>query len=472
MRCSVCKLYGHIKDRCPDLWRRYHNTVSFPKFYVQSQYNNNFCVQTIETRPERQKDNQSSLIPRNKRWCSGCASNGHLDYSCNYYNNHPPTYPYVVSYDDIYGFKKHKSKSLESTQSPKEITKKSPVTKPSATCTPNNEQKTDPLPETNKPPIESGRKIESIRNITIQNPPREQTPNIVIKLNNANANNKRDFACNREVVVHQLPQIPVQNQGYPQNAIVYQLPNASSYIPLVNSNVLPSSSTYNFNPGVLSNDSFFNSDNPNKQTTICTAYINGLFLLEEVPGIDFIHCLENESGASVKINLDHAKNQCNVTLSGNENSIELAKTYFEKYIEEEIEKLIIPQSSVAFVGFLEKCLAKIDKSILDKALARLRSFENELKHCKNPLKKLKCFALVRSQIDILNKGYVQCNGDGIANSLNTLESFAHIFMCEHKEFTITQMQMIKIKEAFYDVFYKRRTCNQYYATCKRYNLKY
>lgn len=45
----------------------------------------------------------SNLKPAKDRWCSGCASNGHFEHECHYYNRtHAATNPTVCSYDDVY----------------------------------------------------------------------------------------------------------------------------------------------------------------------------------------------------------------------------------------------------------------------------------------------------------------------------------------------------------------------------------
>lgn len=45
---------------------------------------------------------EPQLKPRDQLWCSGCASQGHLEHECNYYNReYPPTNPCVSSYEDV-----------------------------------------------------------------------------------------------------------------------------------------------------------------------------------------------------------------------------------------------------------------------------------------------------------------------------------------------------------------------------------
>ncbi|KAF2898831.1 hypothetical protein ILUMI_07349 [Ignelater luminosus] len=82
IKCRICLQYGHTNSHCPDLWRRYHLTT--------------------KTGPLKQPQN-SNLKPTKDRWCSGCASNGHFEYECHYFNRiHAANNPTICSYDDVY----------------------------------------------------------------------------------------------------------------------------------------------------------------------------------------------------------------------------------------------------------------------------------------------------------------------------------------------------------------------------------
>nr|CAI5835945.1 unnamed protein product [Callosobruchus analis] len=77
----LCLQPGHLATGCPDLWRRYHMTTEPGPIKVP-------------TGPQ--------LKPRHDQWCSGCASQGHLEHECYYYGRqYPPSLPYIINYDNV-----------------------------------------------------------------------------------------------------------------------------------------------------------------------------------------------------------------------------------------------------------------------------------------------------------------------------------------------------------------------------------
>ncbi|KOB72209.1 Zinc finger CCHC domain-containing protein 7 [Operophtera brumata] len=81
--CAECKQNGHPSSHCPDLWRRYHNTIDITMPLEK-------CFQT-------------------KQWaqlyCSGCSRRGHLIHSCRTtvpFESHPINTPYVCVYRPLY----------------------------------------------------------------------------------------------------------------------------------------------------------------------------------------------------------------------------------------------------------------------------------------------------------------------------------------------------------------------------------
>ncbi|CAH1131826.1 unnamed protein product [Ceutorhynchus assimilis] len=91
LRCALCHLIGHSSEGCPDLWRRYHSTTKRGPVVVS-------------------KDNR--LKPKNLRWCSGCAANGHLEFQCKSYRwlrEYPVTSPIIFEWHDVYDSKNDES---------------------------------------------------------------------------------------------------------------------------------------------------------------------------------------------------------------------------------------------------------------------------------------------------------------------------------------------------------------------------
>lgn len=119
IRCPECGQRGHPYSHCPDLWRRYHNTID----------NTQPLVENKEMR-------------RNyEQYCSGCARRGHLVHACKYgcsFAGMPLNSPYVAVYRPLYpispmqvgSFATSTTSPQQNTQSPDRAAKrrsKSPV---------------------------------------------------------------------------------------------------------------------------------------------------------------------------------------------------------------------------------------------------------------------------------------------------------------------------------------------------------
>ncbi|CAG4977218.1 unnamed protein product [Parnassius apollo] len=83
IRCAECGQIGHPSSHCPDLWRRYHNTIT--------------CNTPLEENRQTKKHYQM--------FCSGCARRGHLVHTCRLslpFSGLPINSPYVSLYHPIY----------------------------------------------------------------------------------------------------------------------------------------------------------------------------------------------------------------------------------------------------------------------------------------------------------------------------------------------------------------------------------
>ncbi|RVE42291.1 hypothetical protein evm_013056 [Chilo suppressalis] len=79
----VCGQRGHPTTHCPDLWRRYHNTID----------TNTPLVENRQTKKNHQLH------------CSGCTRRGHLVHTCRVtlpFSGLPINSPYVALYRPIY----------------------------------------------------------------------------------------------------------------------------------------------------------------------------------------------------------------------------------------------------------------------------------------------------------------------------------------------------------------------------------
>ncbi|KAK9871606.1 hypothetical protein WA026_012985 [Henosepilachna vigintioctopunctata] len=83
--CSLCKMRGHPRNKCPDLWRRYHLTVEHGELV---------------------KSEGMKLKEKEDLWCSFCANLGHFDVFCSSARrtgNFQQLDPRIHDYKDIYG---------------------------------------------------------------------------------------------------------------------------------------------------------------------------------------------------------------------------------------------------------------------------------------------------------------------------------------------------------------------------------
>jgi hypothetical protein len=85
--CFVCGGKGHVKSSCPDLWRRFHATISGPEGVVDVPFGG----------VDRSHKSLSQI------WCCNCAKKGHYLHHCRAYNysSYPRTVQHIVNYDNI-----------------------------------------------------------------------------------------------------------------------------------------------------------------------------------------------------------------------------------------------------------------------------------------------------------------------------------------------------------------------------------
>ncbi|CAH2050852.1 unnamed protein product, partial [Iphiclides podalirius] len=82
IRCAECGQIGHPSSHCPDLWRRYHNTITY----------------NTPLEENRQMKRHYQMF------CSGCARRGHLIHTCRLslpFSGLPINSPYVVLYNPL-----------------------------------------------------------------------------------------------------------------------------------------------------------------------------------------------------------------------------------------------------------------------------------------------------------------------------------------------------------------------------------
>nr|XP_034834883.1 uncharacterized protein LOC117991397 isoform X1 [Maniola hyperantus] len=83
MRCAECGQKGHPSSHCPDLWRRYHNTINLDM--------------PLEENHQSKKHFQI--------YCSGCTRRGHLIHNCRVtlpFSGLPINSPFVAVYRPVY----------------------------------------------------------------------------------------------------------------------------------------------------------------------------------------------------------------------------------------------------------------------------------------------------------------------------------------------------------------------------------
>ncbi|XP_076327115.1 uncharacterized protein LOC143234009 [Tachypleus tridentatus] len=80
-KCPICSMRGHLRNECPDLWRRFHATITAGA-------------------PVK---GTCKIKNRKKVYCYNCAKKGHYGHECQQQQFNPynfPTWPFVISYLD------------------------------------------------------------------------------------------------------------------------------------------------------------------------------------------------------------------------------------------------------------------------------------------------------------------------------------------------------------------------------------
>ena len=85
--CYICGGTGHVKSNCPDMWRRFHATLSGTEGIVNQFFG----------------DADRSHKPLSQIWCSNCAKMGHYLHHCRAYtySSYPTPVLHIVSYNNI-----------------------------------------------------------------------------------------------------------------------------------------------------------------------------------------------------------------------------------------------------------------------------------------------------------------------------------------------------------------------------------
>ncbi|XP_026498045.2 uncharacterized protein LOC113402124 [Vanessa tameamea] len=83
IKCAECGQNGHPSSHCPDIWRRYHNTINLDSPLVENR----------------------QLKAYHQMFCSGCTRSGHLIHTCRVtlpFSGLPINSPYVAVYRPVY----------------------------------------------------------------------------------------------------------------------------------------------------------------------------------------------------------------------------------------------------------------------------------------------------------------------------------------------------------------------------------
>ena len=85
--CTICGAKGHAKSTCPDLWRRFHATIS--------------GTEGVVNKPFGGIDRTHK--PLTDIWCCNCAKQGHYVHHCSAYNysSYPRSVLHVINYSNI-----------------------------------------------------------------------------------------------------------------------------------------------------------------------------------------------------------------------------------------------------------------------------------------------------------------------------------------------------------------------------------
>lgn len=384
-------------------------------------------------------------MPHNKRWCSACGCNGHYEFTCNYNRIHPPSDPCVKSYTDVYGFKKSKASDKKSDNSNNTNLNFKIVVDP----TKSNERK-----------IEDGKKStgnevkdkESNKSTCEDQVASTSATNIVIKLNNMQSNDNT-FAYNRQFTIdpscsHLTQGVNVQNGNFfVQNPVVYQLPS-TSYIPMINSNVLPTNC-----------EIAGNTIQASKRRTMSIDAAHARFFLEDIPGIDFIHFIETECNVMIKVSFDKHKVGL-ITIAGSKKNIATVKMFLIMYIKKNIDLFLIPRDPKSITKFLRNSFTVNIKNKVISVYHKLRHCAKQYNICKNLKEKLTIAIQINSHTYILNKVFSKSNVDEIKNHMVTLNDIYN--KCKETDNELSQILIEQLKESFYFVYYKRRSLNTYF----------
>lgn len=404
------------------------------------------------------------LIPQNKRWCSGCAQSGHFEHTCkNYSRTHPPVTPSIISNKDVYHFETNQS-SNNNSEAQQKRNLKTPETKAF---------ESQQIGEMNN--IHNKNQSSFMPNDLV-NDPSLTASNIFIKVDAMGASQgKQQFSVNREFYMEptmpQLPQtITIANQSamYNSNPLMYQLPQLSSYIPLFNTNVLPTNSMVQFSsvqPNASNNPTIkrnfdINANNQQKTKIMKIKAEHACFLLEEMPGIDLIHNFENEFNVSIKIWLDHQRNGM-IKVLGDKQFVGPVKTALNRYLQEEIRSLIVPNDSQDFVDFIKTYWKPGIQKLAARRFTAYKYFKKMVRRTENTCKKLDFMAKMRSDIILINQ-YVAANTSGFSDIKHHMTILRNVWNSnQYRCVKFQRSQYEQIKESFYYVFYKTKP-DQFY----------
>lgn len=120
MKCAECGQNGHPASHCPDIWRRYHNTI------------------TLDTPLEENRQFKKHY----QLFCSGCTRRGHLIHTCRItlpFSGLPINSPYVALYKPVYS-QIQENKNFDSNDQQKSKNKNRQDSTSSANHTSRNEQ--------------------------------------------------------------------------------------------------------------------------------------------------------------------------------------------------------------------------------------------------------------------------------------------------------------------------------------------
>lgn len=339
---------------------------------------------------------------------------------------HPAIDPAVKSYKDLYGFKKSTSSEAGSF--------KINESKISTSLEPGG---------SNINEIKVNTEVVHKENL-VTNEQMATPSNIQIKLNNTMLDNNQ-FSQNRQFFVEPLlqPGITIQGENcYQPNPVVYQIP---PYLPFMNANI-----PINYN---LNNDLHIN-----ERKALFIDYKEARFFIEDIPGIDFIHYLESECNAMIKVSLDHQRNGV-ITIMGTRKSSRVIKVAIRMYIGSCLHLLLIPSKSPILYTFLRNIFKNDSKNKIKQSFKKFKHCEQKYKITTDIEEKLRLTVNMAVISFTLNKAYTNCNFKETKSHLDKLKD---VYSKTRKgNFELTQAQIEEIKEFYYFLYYKRRTLKDY-----------